>query len=164
MDQAEFGRALRAIYDAVETLESMFPGRHFTPDGHMVGSLGEALAAHHYGIALHAPSTQCHDGVCAGRQVQVKATQGERIAISSEPEHLLVLKLNRDGTFTEHYNGPGAQVWGLVCEKPRPKNGQYQVSLRSLARLMSSVPGDARLTIQKPNHLNLRTPDGAADR
>jgi hypothetical protein len=33
----------------------MFPGRHFTPDGHMVGSFGEALAAHHYGIELTCP-------------------------------------------------------------------------------------------------------------
>jgi hypothetical protein len=30
----------------------MFPGGHFTPDGHMVGSIGEAIAAYHYGIDL----------------------------------------------------------------------------------------------------------------
>lgn len=150
MDQAQFGEALRAIYDAVDALEAMFPGRHFTPDGHMVGSLGEALAAYHYGLELHAPSAQCHDGICDGRQVQVKATQGDRISISSEPEHLLVIKLNRDGTFVEYYNGPGALIWGMVCEKPRPKNGQYQISLKGLSRMMTSVPIDARLVIRKP--------------
>lgn len=152
MDQARFRQALCAIYDAVDALEMMFPGRHFTPDGHMIGSIGEALAAHHYGVELSPPSTQCHDGICAGRQVQVKATQGDRIAISSEPEHLLVLKLNRDGKFTEHYNGPGTLVWALVSTKPRPKNGQYQISLRVLGRLMKSVPADARLTMQESSY------------
>src|SRR5687767_11165032 len=106
----------------------MFPGRYFTPDGHMVGSLGEALAAYYYGIELSPASTQCHDGICERRQVQVKATQGDRVAITSQPEHLLVLKLNRDGSFIEEYNGPGSLVWNLVADKPRPKNGQYQVS------------------------------------
>jgi hypothetical protein len=123
----------------------MFPGRHFTPDGHMVGSLGEALAAHHYGIKLFPASSQCHDGVCESRQVQIKATQGNRVAISCEPEHLLVLQLNRDGSFVEEYNGPGALPWKLVAHKPRPKNGQYQLSLATLRKLMKSVGPHERL-------------------
>ena len=39
-------------------------------------------------------SAQEYDGAVAGRKVQGKATQGQRSAISSEPEHLLVLKLH----------------------------------------------------------------------
>lgn len=145
MDKQRFPSLLRSIYDSVDALEAMFPGRHFTPDGHMVGSLGEALAAYHYGIQLSRASSQCHDGVCESRQVQVKATQGNRIAISSEPEHLLVLRLNRDGSFVEEYNGPGALVWSLVAHKPRPKNGQYQLSLAALRQLMKSVGPHERL-------------------
>lgn len=137
---------LRSIYDAVDELERMFPGRHFTPDGHLVGSLGEALAAYHYGIELSQASAECHDGFCGERKVQVKATQRDRISLSSEPEHLLVLRLSRDGSFSEVYNGPGAPVWLLVSHKPRPKNGQYQVSLSALHRLMPDVPQHARLT------------------
>ena len=76
MDTTRFPQLLKAIYDAVDELESMFPGRHFTPDGHLVGSLGEALASHHYGVELFEASARCHDGVCESRQVQVKATQG----------------------------------------------------------------------------------------
>ncbi|MES2992314.1 MAG: hypothetical protein V4844_12925 [Pseudomonadota bacterium] len=145
MDQARFPQLLRAIYDAVDELEGMFPGRHFTPDGHLVGSLGEALASFHYGVELSAASARCHDGVCGARNVQVKATQGDRIALSSEPEHLLVIRLKRDGTFTEEYNGPGALVWGLVSPKTRPKNGQYQVALSTLRRLMNAVGAAHRL-------------------
>lgn len=139
MDKQAFPKHLRAIYDAVDALEAMFPGRHFTPDGHMVGSLGEALAAYYYGIELSQASAECHDGTCENRQVQVKATQGNRVSITSEPEHLLVLRLKRDGSFVEEYNGPGAKVWSLVAHKPRPKNGQYQISLASLHKLMGEV-------------------------
>lgn len=150
MDKQKFPNLLRAIYDAVDGLETMFPGRHFTPDGHMVGSLGEALASYHYGIELSQASAVCHDGVCKGRQVQVKATQGSRVALSSQPEHLLVLKLRRDGSFTEEYNGPGEQVWALVAHKPWPKNGQYQVPLSSLRKLMASVGQHERLERREP--------------
>jgi len=136
---------MRAIYDAVDELERMFPGRHFTPDGHMVGSLGEALAQYYYQVELSRASAFCHDGHCDGRNVQIKATQGKRIALSSEPEHLLVLSLNRDGTFKEEYNGPGAPVWQSVAHKPRPKNGQYPVSLASLRQRMHHVPFEQRL-------------------
>ncbi|NMF90989.1 DUF6998 domain-containing protein [Aromatoleum petrolei] len=145
MDKQLFPQLLRRIYEAVDELEKMFPGRHFTPDGHLVGSLGEALASYHYGISLSDASAECHDGICGERQVQVKATQGNRVALSSKPQHLLVLRLARDGTFTEEYNGPGALVWSLVSHKPRPKNGQYQVSLSALRRIMPTVAEDDRL-------------------
>lgn len=145
MDTKRFPELLQSIYRAVAELEKMFPGRHFTPDGHMVGSLGEALASHYYRVDLAPASAVCHDGVCDGRHVQVKATQGSKISISSEPEHLLVLGLHQDGTFTEHYNGPGAPVWRLVSHKPRQKNGQYQVSLPQLAKLMSGIADNQKL-------------------
>jgi hypothetical protein len=33
------------IYRAVQELEERYPGRKFTPDGHLVGSIGEVVAA-----------------------------------------------------------------------------------------------------------------------
>jgi len=135
-----FQKLLKTIYESVDELETMFPGRHFTPDGHLVGSLGEALASFHYGIVLFEnAATQVHDGVKEDTKIQIKTTQGDRISISSEPDHLLVLKLKRDGSFDEKYNGPGSLVWSEVSHKKRPKNGQYQISLSSLSRLMEKV-------------------------
>ena len=120
-------------------------GRHFTPDGHMVGSLGEALAAYHYGLELQKPSFAGCDALKDGRKVEIKATQGTRVAFRCEPDHLLVLRLNKDGTFEEVYNGNGARVWLLVAHKPKPSNGQYQVSLATLRRLSIDVPASERL-------------------
>ncbi|WP_420706325.1 DUF6998 domain-containing protein [Halomonas sp. KAO] len=70
---------------------------------------------------------------------------GGRVALRSCPEHLLVLKLDRQGNFTEAYNGPGELVWQALADKPLSSNGQYQVSLVRLAKLMRSVAPEARL-------------------
>ena len=47
MDQAEnnarISERIRRIYEITAELEELYPGRHFTPDGHMVGSIGEVL-------------------------------------------------------------------------------------------------------------------------
>ncbi len=48
----EVGDLLGTLYRIVDRLEALFPGRKFTPDGHLVGSIGEALAAHMFGLDL----------------------------------------------------------------------------------------------------------------
>ena len=76
MDTTQFPELIRSIYRIVDELESMFPGRHFTPDGHMVGSIGEAIAKHYYGVKLHSASYKGHDGEAAGFRVQVSDADG----------------------------------------------------------------------------------------
>lgn len=39
--------------------------------------------------------------------MQVKATQIDRVSLYSEPGHLIVLRLSRDGSAEEIFNGPG---------------------------------------------------------
>lgn len=91
---------IKTLYSISQELEELFPGRHYTPDGHMIGSIGEALAACCYELKLFEASEKTYDGQAPdGRLVQIKATQISRIAISSEPEWLLVLKIHKDGTF-----------------------------------------------------------------
>lgn len=85
----------------------MFPGRHFTPDGHTVGSIGEALAAYHYGLELLPASSKGRDAALGSIAVEIKATQGNVVALRHEPERLLVLKLGKQGGWAEIYNGPG---------------------------------------------------------
>jgi hypothetical protein len=135
---------VQRLYSLVGELENHFPGRKFTPDGHLVGSLGEVLAAYYYDLELLTASTECHDARAAdGRLVQVKATQGKSVGIRSEPHHLLVLLLARDGTVDEVYNGPGALAWGRIGAPQ--KNGQFQLSVSALRKLMNAVPPEQRL-------------------
>jgi hypothetical protein len=135
---------VRRLYQLVGELEAAFPGRRFTPDGHLVGSIGEVLAAHFYNLQLFRGSSECHDARSSdGRNVQIKATQTSRVALRSEPEHLLVLRLVSDGSFEEIYNGPGALPWQLCGG--RGSNGQRQIAVSRLRRLMRDVPTVARL-------------------
>lgn len=135
---------IRFLYQTARELEQLFPGRHYTPDGHMIGSIGEALAASCYGLELFSAAEKTHDAKASdGRLVQIKATQINRVAISSEPEWLLVLKIHEDGTFSEVYNGPGKPVWEN-CGKMQ-KNGQRTISLLKLKLLQKEVPEDKRM-------------------
>jgi hypothetical protein len=52
VDRDRLPELVKELYRTVGELEAMFPGRHFTPDGHLVGSLGEGLVAHHYNLEL----------------------------------------------------------------------------------------------------------------
>ena len=135
---------IKALYEISQELEALFPGRHYTPDGHMIGSIGEALAASYYNLELFPASEETHDAKAPdGRLVQIKATQIDRIALSSEPKWLLVLKIHKDGTFSEEYNGPGKLVW-KHCGKLQ-KNGQRPISLAKLRELQAAVPQAERL-------------------
>jgi hypothetical protein len=132
------------LYQLVNELEAAFPGRPFTPDGHLVGSLGEVLASHYYNLELLPCSTECHDAQAPnGTLVQVKATQGKCVALRAQPDHLLVILLNKDGTTEEIYNGPGHLAW-QACGKQQ-KNGQSPISLSKLRKLMTGVPPHVRL-------------------
>lgn len=135
---------VRALYAVVGRLQELYPDRRFTPDGHLVGSLGEVLAASAYGLDLLPASAEQHDARAPdGTLVQVKATQVDRVSIYSEPERLLVLKLHRDGSFDEVYNGPGAAAWESAGKMQ--KNGQRPISVSRLRKLMEDVPAEDRL-------------------
>ena len=136
---------VRKLYALVKEFEALYPGRKFTPDGHLVGSIGEVVAAHRYRLSLHRTSQETHDAIAQdGRHVQIKATQAKAVALRAEPEHLIVLHLGRDGKAAEVFNGPGAIVWSSCG--PMQKNGQRSISLSSLRKLMLQVPVSQRIS------------------
>ena len=132
------------IYEIVAKLENLWPNRRFTPDGHLVGSIGEVLAAYYYGLELLPQSSKVHDAVSKDDRkikVQIKATQRNSVALRSKPEHLLVLRILKDGTAKEVYNGPGGPVWENAGKMQT--NGQRAITLSRLSKLF--VPESDRL-------------------
>jgi hypothetical protein len=129
---------IKQLYKITNELEQTYPGRKFTVDGHLVGSIGEVIVAEHYGLSLLPNSTKTHDAVSKeGKQVQIKATQVKGIAISSEPDYLIVIRILPDGSWEEIYNGPGKAAWESAGKLQ--KNGQRPISLSKLRNLMGSV-------------------------
>jgi hypothetical protein len=134
------------LYDIVDELEQLFPGRRFTPDGHMVGSIGEAWAKWIFDLELLPGSAEKHDAKASdGRLVQIKATQGSSFAIYDEPDHLIALKLLRSGRVEVVYNGPGGAPWREAGAKG--KNGQRPISLAKLQTLDGVVAEVDRLPL-----------------
>lgn len=129
---------IKELYKITNELERTYPGRKFTVDGHLVGSIGEVIVAEHYGLRLLPNSTKTHDAVSQeGKMVQIKATQVKGISISSEPDYVIVIRLLSDGSWEEVYNGPGKLVWNSAGKMQ--KNGQRPISLSKLRSLMNAV-------------------------
>lgn len=153
---------LASLYRVVQRLEAIFPGRRFTPDGHLVGSIGEALAARMFDLRLLKASTSVHDATSADERtlVQIKMTQGNRsVALRAEPEHLLVLRLDPGLNVEVVYNGNGNAPWAEAG--PMQTNGQRPISLSKLRAMDAHVPSDGRLRVR--NEVDLRrAPAGAA--
>jgi hypothetical protein len=146
MNHAEFQILIKQLYSTVAELEVMFPGRHFTPDGHMVSSIGECLVADAYGLELKTASNKGFDALASyGTQIEIKATQSKSVAFRSEPEHTIVIKILQNGTFEEAYNGPGNLIWQQFYGKKLPRNGQYQISLNKLKELNKQVDEASRV-------------------
>lgn len=147
-DVGELSAAIRELYRIVGKLEETFreEERHFTIDGHLLGSMGEVYAAKAYGVRLFRSSEKTHDGIAAdGRMVQIKTTQRASIGLGSMPDCLIVLHVTESGEFIETYNGPGDTVWNLVKDRKMPKNGQYQISLSKLSMLNTEVKPEDRI-------------------
>ncbi|MFR7403611.1 MAG: DUF6998 domain-containing protein [Coriobacteriaceae bacterium] len=146
----KLSESIRELYAIVNRLETDYSqhNRHFTLDGHLLGSIGEVYATERYGIELTKSSSECHDGTTKDerkRDVQIKVTQRNTIGLSSEPKYLIVLRIDERGSFEEVLNGPGEIVWELVKSKKLPKNGQYQISLSKLRALNENVAPDDRI-------------------
>lgn len=149
VDWNEVTALLDGLYTASSRLGVMFPGRKFTLDGHLVGSIGEVIAAYMFHLELATASSLGHDAFARdGRQVEIKLTQGKSVAIRHEPVHLLALHRPKGGPVRIVYNGPGGAAWNAAGKIQ--KNGQRSISLSRLAVLDRTVSVELKLPILRP--------------
>lgn len=143
---------IKELISIVSSLEKEFPGKRFTLDGHLLGSIGEIFARYYYGIDLYLNdnSHKCHDGKKNGKEVQIKITQGDSVDINDVPDYLIVLFLNKDECDVyEVYNGPGTIV---LSDAKKTKNGWYSRTLNKLYDLNKEVNDEDRFQAVKPIH------------
>lgn len=149
VDWREVAALLEELYTSSARLEAIFPHRKFTLDGHLVGSIGEVVAAYMFDLELNAASTAGHDAIAPDcRRVEIKLTQGTAVAFRECPDHAIVLHRSRIGPVSVIYNGPGALLWGLVGGLQ--KNGTYTLRLSRLASLGKAVPAEMQLPQVRP--------------
>jgi hypothetical protein len=148
---AELPALIARLYEIVDRLEALFPGRKFTPDGILVGSIGEALAEYLYDLDPLPVGAACHDCITKTdrRKVQIKFTTVAKdsymIPLRSEPEQLIVLKLENPQHITEVYNGLGKAPWTIA----KPKLHYRRISVSALRRLHDAVLEEHRIPMKR---------------
>ncbi len=133
------------ISDLMKTtgrLNTLFKEKRFTPDGHLVGSIGEVVAEYIYDLSPTPSSTAQVDGHTKdGRSVQIKLT-GEKgtsfdlrwsSQLATKPAEILIaLKLSKAG-FQEIYNGPFPSH--LLEDRRDTSNSQISLTISQLRSL-----------------------------
>jgi hypothetical protein len=126
---------IRRLYAVVKELEALYPGRKFTPDGHLMGTLGEVIAEQAFSLKPLVPSNPGHDAEDQdGRLVQIKLTAGSGVSFYDTCQRLIVLRVTADREHVEVvYDGPGEPAWKAA--NVMQKNGQRTLSLSKLRKL-----------------------------
>lgn len=145
-------RLLASMWHLASELEEAFAGLGlpFKPDGNPVGSTGEVLAAHIFGLELAGRAAQ--RGWDArhpdGRLVQIKATGGTRevsarnVVDGPDKPHLFIaLRLEPDAPVEVVYAGDYQAMHDKGIVPPSAEhNGQAKISLGQLRTLAEEVP------------------------
>ena len=120
--------------------------RLFTPDGRMVGDIGEVIAGIFYQVKLHNVGRHDWDGTYNGRNVQVKATGGNDTYLKEPPKDgfadglLMVFQIDREGGgYKLIYNGDIQRVWNELDDVNLNRAGEKMISLNRLRELQKSV-------------------------
>lgn len=107
---------LEVLFSTIDLLKDKYKqhNKQFTLDGKLVGDIGEVLVADCYGLTLYGDNNHTHDGFVTGyedKQVQIKASFKDYFYFTKDlerkPKYFIAIRLNRDGSFEEIYNGTG---------------------------------------------------------
>jgi hypothetical protein len=145
--------ALRKLLEVVEQLQQAYPKKKFTLDGRLVGDIGEILVEASYDLKLFEDLQPHHDGTTAdGRLVQIKATMKESLTFPADhiPDYYLGIKVYKDGSFSEVFNGPGAIASEAVENRKPSKTNLHAINIQTLAALSSKVSARERIPL-RPN-------------
>ena len=140
----------------VGLLEESYPQKRFTLDSRLVGDFGEILVETAYEIVLFEGLQKHHDGRTPdGRNVQIKSTMKDSLTMPGDhiPDYYLGIKIHRDGTFEELFNGPGSIAWEAVKNRKRPKTNLHSVSIKKLKKLNANVEASDRIPLRTTTSL-----------
>ncbi len=136
---SQLKEAIKGLYSSVNKLNRAFPDKPFTPDGRMIGDIGEAIAALKFGVKLDKKLRKHWDGYrtdSLGKkcEVQVKATQKDKTYLKEPPHEgdLLIFKIFSDGESERCYDGKIMRVWNSLAKQKPTKNGEKFIKLARL--------------------------------
>lgn len=139
MDTAEFKKKISKIFEISNELGRAYNIDRCTPDGHLLGAIGQIAAKIAYGLAFGSEKDEHNCTWSDGTKtinVQVRCTGRGNIALREEPEHLIALSIFENGSIRLLYNGPGNLVWEKIQHQ---KNTQKYASAKILHTAHAAV-------------------------
>ena len=124
MDTADFKKKISQIYEISNELGRAFNIDKCTPDGHLLGAIGQIAAKIAYGLEFGSEKDEHNCTWSDGSRrinVQVRCTGRNNIALRQEPEHLIALSIFENGAIRLLYNGPGNLVWKRIQHQKNPQ-------------------------------------------
>ncbi|MBW4057143.1 MAG: hypothetical protein HIU83_17490 [Proteobacteria bacterium] len=149
MTPQQFKDKIATIYSAANELGRDYGISTCTPDGHLLGAIGQIAAKIAFGLEFGSSKTEHNATITKGAKkvhVQVRSTGRGTIALREEPEYLISLNISNNGEIGLLYNGPGKHVWNLIEHQ---KNIQKYASQNQLAEAQHHVPPDQILLIKE---------------
>lgn len=136
---------VKELLNVIARMQGDYPKRKFTLDGRLVGDIGEILVEQIYDLELYDGQIVKHDAVSNGRKVQIKTTMKNTLTFGDTPEYYLGIKIERDGTVEEIFNGPGQVIKNMIIHRKRPKNYLFCISLSQLRSLNKNINDKDRI-------------------
>ena len=147
MDATEFKQKIAEIYTIASELGDAFGIDTCTPDGHLLGAIGQIAAKIAFGLEFGSEEEEHNcswsDGV-RKINVQVRCSGRGNIALRREPEHLIALEIAPNGSIRLLFNGPGKLVWERIDHQ---KSAQKYASANLLRRVQTEVAQRDQLPI-----------------
>lgn len=145
-DHKIINAAIVKIFDGIEQLRDAFPTKRFTIDGRLVGDIGEAIVQRDYDVKLYDKVAEGYDGeTTEGRRVQIKATFQDSLTIAKTPDYYLGIKIFKDGTYEEIFNGPGRFIEEQYGHRKGYGEELLSFPIPGLKELSKKVPGNERI-------------------
>jgi hypothetical protein len=143
--------AVVKLLEIVDQLQKLHPKKKFTLDGRLVGDIGEILVEAKYDLKLFEDMRAHHDGETPdGRLVQIKTTMKNTLTFPADhiPDYYLGIKISRDGTFEEVFNGPGNIAAEAIKNRKLPKTNLHSIGVRTLHALTRTVSTKDRIPLR----------------
>jgi hypothetical protein len=147
MDAGEFKRKIGEIYQIADELGKAFNIDTCTPDGHLLGAIGQIAAKIAFGLEFGSQKEEHNCTWSDGLRkvnVQVRCSGRGSIALRQQPEHLIALEILETGRIRLLFNGPGESVWRRIRHQ---KNAQKYVSSTALLDLQKQVHAKNQIQI-----------------
>lgn len=147
MDAREFKKKIAEIYKIANELGSAFDIDTCTPDGHLLGAIGQIASKIAFKLEFGSQKEEHNSTWADGIRkvnVQVRCSGRGSIALREEPEHLIALEIGETGRIRLLFNGPGQYVWRRIKHQ---RNSQKYASSKTLIEAQKEVDAKDQIPI-----------------